>query len=300
MLLKSLKSFLLKVKYRYLVNFLTADALKLKALPQDQFPDAHAKLLADLLPWKDSPDGKTQFQLATPNLITPGKHKDIIGLIIETRAHPNLIPVMRRFTQTFDRDLVLVCNQNNHDFVQKQLARRPDLAARTQVLLMENAINNGKDYNAIFLSLNFWQLFRSYTHAFVFQTDGTFNVNSSINELKKYTQYDYIGPWWDCRIRPNGLIVDGGIGGFSLRNIPLTIKVVEGFANLGWRGGEDDFFAFHIQMLGGNVAKKSACEDFCLQYRYKPHALCVHQATNMSASDREKLTEEYPDIALCE
>ena len=69
------------------------------------------------------------------------------------------------------------------------------------------------------------------------QTDSLICKNSNYT-INNFMHFDYIGPAWN-RKRPIGLIIDGGSGGFTLRNTKLSIDVLCNYPTDNWPGGED-------------------------------------------------------------
>jgi hypothetical protein len=107
--------------------------------------------------------------------------------------------------------------------------------------------------------------------------------------------FDYIGAWWHDRLLPNGLVLDGGVGGFSLRDYKLSLEAAHRFSNINWQGGEDDFFAFHIDFLGGEVGRKSDCIRFCTQNEFLKKSYSAHQITNLNADELVKFKKYCPE-----
>ena len=87
--------------------------------------------------------------------------------------------------------------------------------------------------------------------------DCTQCVNSRIND---YLKYDYIGSPWRAN-RNIGLWINGGNGGFSLRSLKYC-RAVSRFYDVSWPGGEDGYYAFFIEFLGGLVADLSISKTF--------------------------------------
>jgi len=104
--------------------------------------------------------------------------------------------------------------------------------------------------------------------------------------LKDFSSFDYIGARWRNRLRLNGLVLDGGVGGFSIRDHSKSMECVKKFSIQNWQGGEDDFFAFHIELLGGRVGNRNECSKFCTQNQFLNKSFGAHKLSNLSRGEQ--------------
>ena len=95
------------------------------------------------------------------------------------------------------------------------------------------------DYNKILLSKPLWMGI-PFEKLLIFQTDSLICSNSDYS-IDEFMSFDYIGSAWE-RERPIGLTIDGGSGGFSLRDTKLSLEAISKFSSDIWPGGEDGFF----------------------------------------------------------
>jgi hypothetical protein len=112
----------------------------------------------------------------------------------------------------------------------------------------------------------------------VFQTDA---VLCRLSEflLSDFYMFDYIGSGWG-RYRPEGIVVDGGNGGLSLRDWSRTIECIERFPPSNWRGGEDTYYCFHMDLIG-KVAKNLESHKFGSQNNFLYKSLGAHKVDKM-------------------
>jgi hypothetical protein len=219
---------------------------------------------------------------------------DCLGVIVETRSHPALEFVVCDFIKQTGNKVQLFHGIENIDFILNSNIGRLVTQNKVILVMLEIEALNANYYNSLFLTEKFWELIVGRKKILVFQTDSVICHNSKYS-LQEFLQFDYIGAWWHDRLLPNGLIVDGGVGGFSIRDYDLSIESVRRFSNHTWQGGEDDFFAFHIELLGGKVGKKSDCIKFCTQNEFLSESYSAHQVNNLNPEALEKFLRYCPD-----
>ena len=117
------------------------------------------------------------------------------------------------------------------------------------------------------------------------QTDSLICKNSNYT-INNFMHFDYIGPAWN-RKRPIGLIIDGGSGGFTLRNTKLSIDVLCNYPTDNWPGGEDGFYAFYLDLMGAKVGKFDDCLKFCTQEFYFDRSFGCHKVELLDKESRE-------------
>ena len=79
--------------------------------------------------------------------------------------------------------------------------------------------------------------------------------------------YDCIGSKWR-RHRSSDIIIDGGNGGLCLRDWEKTYDCLRSFPSEHWTGGEDSYFGFHIELIGGKVGKDTDCAKLSTQHEF--------------------------------
>ena len=219
-----------------------------------------------------------------------------LGVIVETREHPLLEKVITNFVEITDCRVQLFHSQKNLAFIQS--TKIANLVANGKVLLTKLNIHdlNAKSYNAIFLSPTFWNCIASRSKIVVFQTDSLLCPKSEF-VLKDFLHFDYIGSWWE-RKRPIGLTIDGGNGGLSVRDWHLSYECLTRFSPKDWPGGEDGFFAFHMDLLGGRVARGKECTKFSTQYKYLADSFGCHKITCLNKESAKRFLNYFPDARL--
>jgi len=248
-------------------------------------------------PWRSSAtyEGKTVIL----NILKDAKksaavNDDCLGVIVETRSHPALEFVVCDFIKQTGNKVQLFHGIENIDFILNSNIGKLVIENKVKLVMLEIEALNADYYNSLFLTEKFWELIVGRKKILVFQTDSVICHNSKYS-LQEFLQFDYIGAWWHDRLLPNGLILDGGVGGFSIRDYDLSIESVRRFSSHNWQGGEDDFFAFHIEFLGGKVAKKADCIKFCTQNEFLTESYSAHQIQNLNSTDLEKFLIYCPD-----
>jgi hypothetical protein len=288
------------LKYKTLVEFHQSDANKIKKkINTSQFEEyLQNDLLPNLGKWQDSPSKQRNAFILKPvvKIEFPGYIDDCCGVIVETRAHEYLIKTLKNYFEVVDRPALLFCSKNNLPLIIGS-ELKDKIGKELFPILIENEDFGIRSYNELFLSKEFWNVQPKVEKILVFQTDGYFNPSSKY-KFTDFFKYDYIGANWFYRIRTNGLIIDGGVGGVSLRNQHLSRQAVKRFAELGWEGGEDDFFGFYIELLGGRVGRKRDCDKFCQQHKFRKHTFSAHQPSNMNNNDALKFITAFPNCYL--
>jgi hypothetical protein len=220
--------------------------------------------------------------------------ENLLGVIVETRNHPDLAFVIHNFIDNTGFKVQLFHGTDNLDFIlSTSIKALVDNGMVTLVELPLSALNEHY-YNALFLNVNFWYSIQSRGKVLVFQTDSVVCSQSPF-ELSDFLHFDYIGAKWCNRLRPNGLVLDGGVGGFSLRDCQMSIDSLLRFPGDNWQGGEDDYFAFHIELIGGKVGNKKDCAKFCTQNSFLEKSFGAHQISNLNKVEQAKFLEYCPE-----
>lgn len=211
---------------------------------------------------------------------------DPVAVIVETRRHRDLPFVIAQVDRLLALRIQLYHGPENAD-----LLAHPTLARlRAEGRLVATQLRDGRVaapiYNGLFLCPEFWRTMIGRGKILVFQTDSLLCPRSP-HRLGDFLEFDYIGGVWD-RNRPIGLTIDGGSGGFSLRDWSKSVACLERFDPRDWQGGEDGYFGFHLPLVGGRVARMADCAAFCTQnIALFERSFAVHQP--LSLPRREKL-----------
>lgn len=251
-----------------------------------------------LKPWKGSSNKeamkKIQSAIGDRHHGTKVLSDQVLGVIVETRQHVDLNHVIQNFINCTGLRVQLFHGNDNLDYIMTTDIKK--LIESEQVFLTPLNLSTLTEsyYNSLFLNKYFWLMIKNRCKVLVFQTDSICCCNSAF-KLKDFYSFDYIGAAWHDRLRPNGIVLDGGIGGFSFRDHFKTLEVLRRFPIENWQGGEDDFFAFHIELIGGKVGNKKDCAKFCTQTNFTSLSFSAHQLSNLSAEDKLKFLQYCPE-----
>lgn len=210
---------------------------------------------------------------------------EVLGLIVETRRHPNLEPVIVEACEMLGLPVRLICSEANRDHALR--GRVGDLvrAGRVRVDVLPDIAFDRDAYNGLFLSPRFWRRFERVGRVLVFQTDVVFCPGSRY-ALHDFTGFDYIGSMWRAEHRA-GLSFAGGNGGLSLRDPRKAIACLEAFPPAEWPASEDKYFAFHLELMGARVAtprdsSRFGSERWFLHRSFGAHNVEVMYATHLA------------------
>lgn len=203
---------------------------------------------------------------------------EVVGVIVETRAHKNLPILVEQAHDVLGIPVHIFCCQTNRDFIEHSRIKRLIEAGR--VCITETGLTNldRQTYSALMTSPTFWKTVRGRRKILVFQTDAVFCPKSPYS-LLEFVKYDYIGSDWG-RLRPEGITVDGGNGGLSLRDWPKTIDALERFPPSEWHGQEDTYFCFHLDLIG-TVGKGEAPAQFGTQFNFLYKSFGAHKTDKL-------------------
>ena len=217
------------------------------------------------------------------------------AVIVETRRHRALEQVVLRTLLTLGIPVQLFHGRNNLNFIRKSAIA--GFVERGDVTLtqLETGALAVREYNQLLLTLRFWERMRGRNKILVFQTDSTVCPGSPYT-LKDFNEFDYIGSCWRPN-RPSGLNIEGGSGGFSLRDWQRTVQVLQDFPPEAWTAGEDGYFAFHFELVGGRVATFDETTRFSSQCAFRAPSLGAHRVSAMSKPDRKRFFEYCPESA---
>jgi hypothetical protein len=257
------------------------------AICPEDLADTYAMLNADSPPAQIDRPAEMMAPLATKD---PGT--DPLGVIVETRPHPLLETVTR---QVLDQGITVQIfhGTENADFVADHFAG--DIAAgRVHLTPMTYDTLGRDDYNGLFLCRPFWEALVSRGKILIFQTDALLCPGSPFS-LDDFLAFDYIGSAWG-RHRRRGIVVDGGNGGLSLRDWQLSTECLDRFPpEVWWAGGEDSYFGFHIDLIGGRVARPDEAARFGTQFWFLEDSFGAHKPNQLDILGQALFLAWYPD-----
>lgn len=217
----------------------------------------------------------------------------VTAVIIETRKHPRLEFVICQVAHQLGLRIQVFHGMGNREFI-TSTAVRP-LIEQGQVHLSELRCRelSAPSYNGLLLHRPFWDALHGRKKILVFQTD-TVLCSSADYCIDDFTHFDYVGAHWP-RARPIGITIDGGCGGFSLRDWDLTTCCLERFPPEHWPGGEDGYYAFHFDLLGRNVAREADCACFATQTAFLRRSFAAHKIKLLPPVDLARFVEYCPE-----
>jgi len=215
---------------------------------------------------------------------TINKSCPIWGVIVETRKHLSLELVVNNYIKNVQIPIQVFHGNNNLDFIMSTTIA--ELVRNGKVHLTQLDIDElcANKYNTVFLSKSFWRNILGRKKILIFQTD-TVSCDHSDYTINDFVSYDYIGSKWNQH-RPVGIIIDGGSGGLSLRDWEKSYECLNHFPPEHWCGGEDSYFAFHIELIGGKVGNGNECAKFSTQNEFLFKSWGGHKISCLSKKDQ--------------
>lgn len=199
---------------------------------------------------------------------------EIVGVIVETRPLPNLPIIAGQIQDLLKIPIHVFCSQDNYEFVLN--SKIGDMINKRQACVTVLGIKelNRDLYTALMTYPPFWNNVRARRKILVFQTDASI-CGCAKHPIKDFLDLDYVGSGWSRR-RPEGILVDGGNGGLSLRDWSMTMDCLKRFPPKNWRGGEDTYYCFHLDLIG-KVAKESLSFRFGTQFDFVYKSFGAHK-----------------------
>lgn len=244
-----------------------------------------------------APDfSSTQEMLSNckPHVFEP--NPTVLGVIIETRRHPKLEPLVSSFSRSLNIPIQLFHGRENLDYIMSGSIAELVRDGRATLVQLETRSLNASTYNALLLTPAFWDLIGTRNKVLLFQTD-TVLCSASEYTLSDFLSFDYIGSKW-ARERPIGILADGGNGGLSLRDWAKSYESLKRFSPQKWTGGEDSYFAFHIDLIGGKIGRDDDCAKFSTQYEYLAKSFGAHNISWLDKDSRKAFLEYCPEATF--
>lgn len=262
------------------------DDLNRKGVPRDKLNGKHlAPIYRQLNRLSSAPDFASIREALPGNPASmTGSGPPILGVIVETRKHPALDYVVSAFQDTLQIPVQLFHGKLNRDFIMSSSISQRVRMGSVHLVQLEVEDLDARKYNALLLTRRFWEHLISRCKILVFQTD-TILCSGSDYALKDFTSFDYIGSKWP-RARPVGLLIDGGNGGLSIRDWNKSHECLVRFPPDPWPGGEDGYFAFHIDLIGGNVGRDDDCARFSTQHEFLYKSFGAHRISGLDPNTK--------------
>jgi hypothetical protein len=207
----------------------------------------------------------------------------VLAVMVETRKHPALVPVVLNMLETLAVPVQLFYGPENQQFIENSPLKTHIKTGALMLSALKTDTLDATGYNTLLLSKRFWRQLASRRKILIFQTDSILCKNSDY-KLQDFMTFDYIGSKWK-RERPVGLILDGGNGGLSLRDWAMSYECLRRFPAKLWPGAEDSYYAFHLDLMRGNVGRDPDCAKFGTQDEFLTPSFGAHQITRLSRED---------------
>lgn len=216
----------------------------------------------------------------------------LVGVIAETRPHSNLESIVLMVAERLDIQVQLFHGPDNLSFIMSSKIAELIEDGRVVLTQLDTSGFVAPIYNALFMSRRFWRHVIGRGKILVFQTDAVICSNSDY-VISDFAKFDYIGSlFW--RGDFGGLKCHGGNGGLSLRSWEKTMECLDRFPAENWPGGEDRYFAFHMDLIGV-VGRFFDSARFCSQHRFIRRSFGAHKITSMNPVDLGMFLDYCPE-----
>ena len=217
----------------------------------------------------------------------------IWGVIVESRKHPSLEYIVNHFSRRLDVGIQLFHSTLNETFIKNTSISALIEQGKVVLTSLRFETLSPVQYNALLLSKVFWNAVIGRQKILVFQTDSILCSNSE-HVLDDFLDFDYIGSKWP-RERPVGMVIDGGNGGLSLRDWGKLMECLNRFPASQWPGGEDGYFAFHIDLIADRVGRPKDCAKFSTQSEFLACSFGAHKISELDEDSLKKFLQYCPE-----
>ncbi len=148
---------------------------------------------------------------------THPENSPLVGVLVESRDHPDLEPALRNFSCMLPyASLCIMYSAKNRERIIQIIG--PE---NTNVRLIPLPEPFGREEcMTLWTSEEFWNKFQTFSRVLIFNVDTGIRQNT----ILKFMKYDYIGPHWEHQPTPDPRVFQGN-GGFSLRNPRLMAQI---------------------------------------------------------------------------
>jgi hypothetical protein len=224
-----------------------------------------------------------------------------LAVLIETRPHPRLLPVIDNFATHLPMEwrLQLFLSEENDAIVSKaHVLKDWKRTGRIIITRLSGDLHTIPDYNALLQSERFWQRIRG-DNVLIFQTDSVL-CRSALMAIDDFLGYDYVGSPWDVRYswakEFNGIC---GNGGLSLRSKAKSLQAVRTITP-DRHIHEDIWFCRAFMKLGAKFPPREHAMRFGVETVFFEFPLGVHKPilTYMNDSHLAILHKNCPESMM--
>ena len=215
------------------------------------------------------------------------------GVIVESRKHPSLEYIVNLFSRRLGVGIQLFHSTANESFIKNTSISALIEQGKVVLTSLRFETLSPVQYNALLLSKVFWNAVIGRQKILVFQTDSILCPKSEY-ALDDFLEFDYIGSKWP-RERPISMVIDGGNGGLSLRDWGKSMECLNRFPAKLWPGGEDGYFAFHIDLIADRVGRPKDCAKFSTQSEFLACSFGAHKISELDENSLKKFLEYCPE-----
>jgi hypothetical protein len=227
----------------------------------------------------------------------------VCGVLVELKRKRNIDILVENFQLVMPgRDLFFFCSKSDYDYYKDYYD------GDNMIKIVNTGVDSftTSEYNDFFKTLDFWNIFKEYTHVLTINTRGCLCENSEY-KIEDFFKYDFVGGytpnkfWWnETQGLHNFSDYQCFNGGFSFRRIQAMKDILINFPplptndlneNVSFRSyTEDLYFVIGLLILnsGGNTNGKKMyrigldefATKFCSYTHYLDKTFCVNELDN--------------------
>lgn len=223
-----------------------------------------------------------------------GSVESLWGVIVEPREHPLLEYVVNNVHSTLGIPIQIFHGAASRDYILASTIG--SLINKGDVVLSELNVNTllpSKILNGFHMLDDFWSSMEARKKILFFQTDSIVCKDSEY-DISDFLSYDYIGSKWRSR-RPNYLVIHGGNGGLSIRDWSASVECIHRFPPHLWEGAEDEYFAFHLPVMGCKVGNELSCAKFATEEIFLTKSFGAHKIDRLPPDELEAFLAYCPE-----
>lgn len=221
-----------------------------------------------------------------------------VATIVETRARPNLVPLIVHFANVLGPTWpirVVGSEDNSHLFTDSAVFQRYIASGQITLEQLDPSIKLKRAHDvSAFLAANgdFWHSLAPAKHVLLFQADSIL-CSRSPRRVDDFLEYDFIGAPISSKY---GI---GYNGGLSLRNRTRILEIIE---SVKWNGDHEDQWFYRQLLAGGaNLPTEEVASRFAVETIYAEFPLGLHQVQRWHRGEElENLTQWCPEVLIAD